>query len=86
MLLGSSSHRLPRNTGTRWNFKHHSISKIKKNFDSIVLTLTKLETGNFSKKQTVSRASGFLNIVQSGEFKFWLNLFYHVLCAVNIFS
>ena len=84
VLLDSSSDRLPRNSGTRWNFKHRSISKIKENFDSIVLVLTKLETGNFSK-ETVSRASGFLKIVQSGEFKFWLNLFYHVLYAVNIF-
>ena len=64
MLLGSSSHRLPRNTGTRWNFKHRSISKIKENFG-----LTKLETGNFSK-ETVSIASGFLKTIQSNEFKF----------------
>ena len=81
MLLGISYDRLPRNSGTRWSLKHRFISKIKENFDPIILALTKFESGNFSKE----KVSGFWRIVQSGEFKFWLNLFYHVLYAVIFF-
>ena len=84
VLLEHFSDRLPRNSGTRWNFKHRSITKIKENFNKIVLALSTLENGNFSK-ETVSRASGFLKILNSSDFNFWLSLFYRVLYAVNIF-
>ena len=74
---------MPRNSGTRWNFKHRSITKIKDNYEEIILALSKLETGSFSR-ETISRASGFLKILKTYEFTFWLNLFYHVLISVNI--
>ena len=74
---------MPRNSGTRWNFKHRSIKKIKDNYEEIILALSKLETGSFSR-ETISRASGFLKILKTNEFTFWLSLFYHVLISVNI--
>ena len=83
VLLESFSERLPRNFGTRWNFKHRSIKKIKDNYEEIILALSKLETGSFSR-ETISRASGFLKLLKTDKFTFWLSLFYHVLISVNI--
>ena len=74
---------MPRNSGTRWKFKNRLIKKIKDNYKEVILALSKLETGSFSQ-EPISRALGFLKLLKTNKFTFWLSLFYHVLISVSV--
>jgi len=79
----TSNKRIPRPSGTRWNFKTRTVNMVYELREELVECFSKLATCNST--ETVSAAVGFLRTMNDPEFLFWLKFFSKVMPHVDIF-
>lgn len=78
----ADSHRIPRPSTTRWNFKSRTVNAVYEMKDLIIECCSKLESSN--SKVTGLAAAGLKRILKDPEFNFWLVFFSKVMPHVDI--
>lgn len=77
--------RLPRSVPTRWNFQSRSVDIIYHHKNEIIQCMEEiLKAPQIKQSSTLNQASGFVNIMNSQEFAYWLEFFVKVMPLVEV--
>lgn len=77
--------RLPRPVATRWTFHSRTVSTIHNHRNDLIKTMeTILNSNEIQNSSTVDQAAGYLKILKSLSFMFWLRFFQKIMPMVEI--
>lgn len=78
------AHRLPTSSKVRWNFHSRAVNTVFEHREDLIRCFETIRDSNDFDQNTVREAGSYARILEDPDFKFFLQLFHHIMPHVDI--